>query len=88
MAYRKEDYIKKVVDYIKKNLAKGYTEDSLRWALVKQGHSRTLVEKAINIAKKEMAETAPKLAPPVETKIEIIKKPEKRSFLARLFRRK
>lgn len=49
----------KIIDYIKKNLKKGYTIDSLRWALVKQGYSRSAVELAIQKVQEEMAEEAP-----------------------------
>jgi len=88
MALRKEDYLQKVVDYIKRNLAKGYTIDALRWALVKQGHSRTLVEKAIELTQKQLAASAPKLEPAPAPKIEIEREEKKRGFWARLFRRK
>lgn len=48
-------YKSKLVDYIKKNLKKRYTEDSLRWALVSQGYTRSLVEDTIKQAHKELA---------------------------------
>jgi hypothetical protein len=54
-----EDYKRKLVNYIKKNFKKGYTEESLKWALINQGYSRILVEKAIETANKELAESAP-----------------------------
>jgi len=50
-----------IVNYFKKNLAKGYTPETLRWALVKQGYSRTIVEQSLDVAQKEMADKAPKL---------------------------
>jgi len=50
-----------LVDYIKKNLAKGYTLDALRYSLVKQGYSRTSVDKSIDTANREMASQAPKM---------------------------
>ena len=46
---RKGDYKRDLVDYIKRNLKKGYTEDSLKWALVNQGNSKIEVERAIEI---------------------------------------
>ena len=52
---------KKLVDYLKKNLKKGYTVESLKWALVSQGYSRTLIDGAIIQANKELAEEAPLL---------------------------
>ena len=51
--------MEKIVKYIKKNLSKGHTTESLKWALVNQGYSRAIVEKAIEQTNKELAETAP-----------------------------
>ena len=42
-----ENYITQLAEYIKKNLRKGYTKESLKWALVNQGHSKLEVEKAM-----------------------------------------
>jgi hypothetical protein len=63
---------KKLVNYFKKNLLKGYTSDSLKWALVDQGYSRTLVEGAIEQANKELAQKAPILKEKPIIKHEII----------------
>jgi hypothetical protein len=59
---RESEYKKKLVDYLKKNLKKGYPMDSLKWALVKQGYSRTLVDMAIKEANSELAREAPILS--------------------------
>ncbi len=56
-----ESYIEQLVDYFKKNLAKGYTIESLKWALINQGYSRTEVERAIKLTNEELAREAPKL---------------------------
>jgi len=48
-----------LVEYFKKNLRKGYTTDSLKWALINQGYSRVIVEEALELAQKEMAREAP-----------------------------
>ncbi|MDP2628530.1 MAG: hypothetical protein Q8P15_01385 [Nanoarchaeota archaeon] len=48
-----------LVDYFKKNLTKGYTEDSLKWALVSQGYSKIEVTQALEQANKELAAAAP-----------------------------
>ena len=48
-------------DYLKKNLKKGYTIESLKWALIKQGYSRTAIEMAIEQLHKELAREAPVL---------------------------
>ena len=50
-----------LADYIKKNISKGYTPDSLKFSLIQQGYSRTSVEKAIEIANKQLAASAPRM---------------------------
>ena len=49
----------KIVDYIRKNLKKGYTLESLKWALVRQGYSRSAIDLAAQKVQEEMAESAP-----------------------------
>jgi len=56
---RESEYKQKLIDYLKKNLKKEYTQESLRWALVKQGYSKTLVDSAIREANKELSKEAP-----------------------------
>jgi len=56
-----ESQNQQLADYIKKNVSKGYTADSLKYSLIKQGYSRTSVEKAIDIANKQLASQAPKM---------------------------
>lgn len=53
--------LRKIMDYLKKNLKKGYTEESLKWALINQGYTRILVEQAIRRVHEELAEEAPKI---------------------------
>ncbi|MEK6817240.1 MAG: hypothetical protein AABX80_00405 [Nanoarchaeota archaeon] len=48
-----------LIEYFKKNLKKGYTTDSLKWALINQGYSRVIVEEALEMAQKEMSKEAP-----------------------------
>jgi SOS response regulatory protein OraA/RecX len=50
-----------LADHIKRNLAKGYTIESLKYSLLQQGYSRTSIEKSIEIANKQMAQEAPKM---------------------------
>lgn len=52
----------KLIDYFKKNLAKGYTEESLKWGLVQQGHSRTDISRAIEKVRREIEEELNKKA--------------------------
>ena len=53
------DYKRKLVDYFKKNLKKGYTPDTLKYSLVSQGYSRPVIEDALAIANKELSVKAP-----------------------------
>ncbi len=48
-----------LIDYFKKNLKKGYTEESLKWALINQGYPRMEVALALEQAHKEFAKEAP-----------------------------
>lgn len=86
-----EDSRRRLNEYIKRNLKKGYTPDSLKWALISQGYSRVSVERAIKEVNKELAKKAPILKERPVIKYEIldeknqpivIKKP---SFWRRVF---
>lgn len=65
---RREDYVNKLTQYVKNNLRKGYTLESLKWALIGQGHSRMEVAKAIERVETELSQEAPVL----QTKPEIV----------------
>ena len=87
---REQDRIRKITDYIKGNLSKGYTLESLKWALINQGYSRTLVSRAIDEANKELAKSAPKLKEKPMIKYQIIDEYDKpvkiqKSFLRKFF---
>lgn len=89
---KKEDYIGELAGYIKKNLRKGYTPDSLKYALINQGHSRLEVEKAVKRAQDEQAKEAPILQTKPSITYEVldsndaeVKPEEKKSFFKRLF---
>ncbi len=77
-----------LVNYIKTNLEKDYKIDQLRWALVKQGHSRVLIEQAIQRVEEEIALKKPKQNIPIsQPKIEVLEEPqqEKKGFFKKLF---
>lgn len=81
--------IKQLVDYIKKNLKKGYTPDSLKWALLNQGYTKASVERAIKEANMELAKTVPKLKEKPVIKYELLDEQDKpikikKSFWKRL----
>ena len=73
---KKVDYISQISDYIKKNLKKGYTQESLKWALVGQGHSKMEVEKALKNVTEELAREAPVLKTQPEIKLEVVESGE------------
>lgn len=50
----RDTYKEKLKDHVKKNLKKGYASDTLKYALIKQGYSRVLVERAILESQKEL----------------------------------
>jgi hypothetical protein len=51
----RDTYKERLKEHIKKTLKKGYTPDTLKYALIRQGYSRVLVERAIDESQKEMA---------------------------------
>ncbi len=61
MGDRENERKKRLALYFKNNLKKGYTMDSLKWALVNQGYSRTFIEEAMREATKQLASEAPVL---------------------------
>lgn len=81
---RGTDYIQQLVNYIKKNLAKGYTQESLRWALINQGHGRIEVSKAIQLANEQLALQAPKLIEKPVIKVEVEPEIRKESLWQRI----
>ena len=56
--------LSEIVDYLKKNFAKGYSEETLKYSLIKQGYSRTSVEKAIETLGKQSSSSAQQKAKP------------------------
>ena len=87
MIRKDKNYLQNLADYVKKNLRKGYTKESLKWALVNQGHSRLEVEKALRLVDAELASEAPILKTKPVITFEAFEPPaeEKKSFWSRLF---
>ena len=83
----KKVLIDDLVNYINKNLKKGYTKESLRWALIDQGYSRMDVDNAMKRVDRDLADKAPilKTKPEIEYKIVPLKEEPKKSFWKRLF---
>ncbi|MCK5149898.1 hypothetical protein KAJ87_03150 [Candidatus Pacearchaeota archaeon] len=85
------DYKRKLVNYFKKNLSKGYTSESLKWALINQGYSKAIIEQTLEEAHKELAEKVPEIKEKPKIKYEVIDeygKPItiKKSFWKRILR--
>lgn len=87
---KKGDYVGELSDYIKNNLKKGYTKDSLKWALVTQGHSKIEIEKALKRAEEELAKDAPILKTKPVIEYEVIEPKgaivEKKPWWKKIFR--
>jgi len=66
------DYKRKMIDYLRRNLKKGYTEDSLKWALTNQGYSKISIEDALRRVHMELAQKAPILKEKPVIKYEVI----------------
>lgn len=41
--------VKKIVEYLEKNLEKGYKIEGLKWALINQKYSKSDIDKAVDI---------------------------------------
>jgi hypothetical protein len=84
---KRRDMMTDIAGYFKKNLKKGYTKESLKWALINQGYSRIEVDKAIRQAEEELASEAPMLKsrPEIERKVEPVSEEPKKGFWKKLF---
>jgi hypothetical protein len=82
-----ENYIQQLASYIKKNLAKGYTLDSLKTALEHQDYSKTSIERAIKLVNEQLTASAPQMKEKPVIRYEIVDKPApvKKSFWKRIF---
>jgi hypothetical protein len=80
-------YRRKLIEYIKRNLKKGYPLETLRVALINQNYSRPTIDEAIKESVKEMALEAPVLKekPKIEHEIIMDEIPyKKESFFRRI----
>ncbi len=79
-------YAHHIKEYIEKNLVKGYTKDSLKIALLRQGYSRLSISKAFKMVEEDMANKAPVLdtKPKITREITPIDS-SKKSFWRKLF---
>jgi len=68
-------HAQQLADYIKKNLKKGYTMDSLKYSLISQGYSKISVENAIDLANKQLATEIPEMNERPEITVKIYDEP-------------
>ena len=82
---RENDIVQTIVDYIDKNLKKGYTIEDLKWALINQKYSRIEIDKAMKIvqARAPAVRTEPSQVM-IEQSVQEMKAPEKQSFWKKL----
>jgi len=66
---RAGDYMQRIADYVARNLKRGYTIAQLENALMKQGHSRVAIKRAITIASEKMPKSEIPTEPLPETKV-------------------
>jgi hypothetical protein len=69
-------YRMKLVEYLKKNLKKGYPTETLRIALINQGYSRQIIDEALKEAHNRMAAEAPVINEKPEIEHEVIAEEE------------
>ena len=67
-----EPYIQQLASYIKRNLAKGYTLDSLKLSLESQEYSRSAIDKSIKIANDQLATIAPRMEEKPKIKYKVV----------------
>lgn len=84
---KRKDMMSDLSEYLIKNLKKGYTKESLKWALINQGYSKIEVTKAMQRAEERMASEAPLLKsyPEITRTIEPIEDEPRKGFWSRLF---
>jgi SOS response regulatory protein OraA/RecX len=85
--FKRKNPAQELASYIKRNLRKGYTKESLKWALLNQGYSKIEVERAFYKADTELAAQAPilKAKPEIEYKVLQPTEEPKKSFWRRWF---
>jgi len=85
--YKPQDHVQQLADYIKRNISKGYTIDSLKFSLTSQGYSRISIEKAIQVANEQLAAQAPVLKEKPQITYRTIPEVEETSFFKKIFRK-
>lgn len=91
-----DNYKDDLIERIKRNISKGYKAESLKWALINQGYSRSSVERALKQAIKELSQKdknkeqkneKPKITYQLYDENNKLIKLKKQSFWKKLFRK-
>lgn len=77
-----------LLEYFKKNLAKGYTINSLKIALVKQGYSHLTIDNTIRKVHENLAKKAPEFKEKPKIKYEVLDEDDKPIKIKKSFWRK
>ena len=84
---REIDNVNHLIEYLKKNLEKGYNLETLKWALINQGYSKINIERAVKfVSEIEEAKKPKSINEPKKTAEEALQalnnipKIQKRSF--------
>lgn len=92
-----KSHVEQLAEYLKRNIRKGYTLESLKFSLLSQGYTRLSIDNAIVLVNKKLAQEAPlmKEKPQIshaiitdEGKIDIVPQRSFFSFLKHLFRKR
>jgi len=81
---REVDQLKPLIEYLQKNLKKGYKLEDLKWALVNQGHSRVAIDKATKFVEEIREAQKPKEAPKQEVPMPFVHTEERKGFWGKL----
>lgn len=79
---RTGERVDQIVEYIKKNVSKGYKSQDLKWALISQGYSKIEVDKALKEYEEFQSLQRPKVVIEMPKKVEVMPQvePEKRPW--------
>ena len=86
-----ENQRRNLIDHVKKNIAKGYSQESLKWALVEQGHFKSEVKEILEMAnieleKEKLKSSEKKEIPKIKHELyDIDNKPIRLPFFKRIF---
>ncbi len=86
-----ENVRRNLIDQAKKNISKGYDQETLKWALIEQGHSKSEVREILEMANTELEKEKPKYSekkeiPKIKHELyDVDNKPIRLPFFKRVF---